>query len=214
MPASAIAAAPMNGSCCRLGHDTTDHLGGRRSLQRQQCAVVVRFKLHAGWQIGGDMGEVDLLPAGVDHQEQPVASDIRHHQVIEDAARLVGEQRIALPTRFQPQYVARHQPLQRCGGGGTRQACLAHVRDIEQRGMCAAVQMLGQNALILERHRIAGELDHASPERAVPGIERHGLQWLGVGIVRQRVLDQWSAPQEVMHRRCVPMPMTPLCRGT
>ncbi len=32
---------------------------------------VMRSQLHAGRQVGGDVGEVDVLAAGVDHQEQP-----------------------------------------------------------------------------------------------------------------------------------------------
>ena len=135
------------------------------SRARSSCGM----KLHAGGQVGGDMSEVDLLAAGVHHQEQPLAAEIRHHQVVEDAARLVGQQRVALPARLQPQHVAGHQPLQRGRRGGAGQRRLAHVRDIEQRRLRPAVQMLGQHALVLHRHGVAGERHH-------PGAETRGAR--------------------------------------
>ena len=172
-----------------------DHRRGGRALQRQQRAVLVLVKLHAGWQVGGDVGEVDLLAARIHHQEQLLAAGIRNHQVVEDAARLVGQQRVALPARLQAEQIAGHQPLQRGGRGGASECRLAHVRDVEQRGLRPAMQVLGQHALVLHGHRVAGELHHPRTERAVPGVQRHGPQLLGCWIVRQRVFDQWSAPQ-------------------
>ena len=55
------------------------------------------------------------LAGGIDDQKQVVA-EIRHHQVVENAAGFVGEKRIALPAGRQRQYVLRHQPFQRAGG--------------------------------------------------------------------------------------------------
>jgi hypothetical protein len=44
------------------------------------------------------------------------------------------------------------------------QAQLAHVRHVEQRGLVAAVPVLGEDAGgVLHRHRIAGEGHHAAP---------------------------------------------------
>ena len=83
------------------------------------------------------------LAGGVDHQEQMVA-EIRHHQVVENAAGVIGELRVALPTRRNRHDVLRHQPLQRQRGvldlAGLRpQRDLAHMRDIEQAGRAARV---------------------------------------------------------------------------
>ena len=78
------------------------------------------------------------LAGGVDHQKQMVA-EIRDHQVVENAAVLVGELRVALPSRRNRHDVLRHQPLQRqrcirdlAGFGPQRE--LAHMRDVEQPG--------------------------------------------------------------------------------
>ncbi len=78
------------------------------------------------------------LAGGVDHQKQ-VAAEIRHHQVVEDAAGIIGELRVALPARRHAENVLRHQPLQRQGGvldlaGFRPQRDLAHMRDVEQAG--------------------------------------------------------------------------------
>ena len=122
-------------------------------------------------------------------------AEVGHHQVVDDAAGLVGQQRVALAAGLQAEHVAGHQALQRGRSRGAGQRRLAHVRDVEQRGLRAAVQVLGQHALVLHRHGIAGELHHAGAEGAVPGVERGGLQRLGRGVVRQRILDHWFAPQ-------------------
>ena len=45
-------------------------------------AVVVLVKLDAGWQVGGDVREVDFLAARIHHQEQLLAAGIRNHQVV------------------------------------------------------------------------------------------------------------------------------------
>jgi hypothetical protein len=164
-------------------------------LQCQKRAIVVQLKLNARRQIGRDMGKVDVLAAGVGNHEQPIVAEARHHQVIEDAACFVGQQRVALPPRLQCHHVTRHQPFERCCRVGSGQSCLTHMRHIEQRRVRAAVQVLCQHALILDGHRIPGELDHPRAERAMPRVEGNGLQRLGGGIVRQGILDHWAAPQ-------------------
>ena len=58
---------------------------------------------------------VGLLAGGIDHQEQ-MASEIRHHQVVENPPGLIGELGVALPSRRDAGNVLRHQPLQRQGG--------------------------------------------------------------------------------------------------
>ena len=78
------------------------------------------------------------LAGGVDHQEQ-VAAEIRHHQIVEDAAAVIGELRVALPARRNAKDVLRHQPLQRQRrvldlAGFRPQLDLAHMRDVEQAG--------------------------------------------------------------------------------
>ena len=52
------------------------------------------------------------LAGGIDDQKQMVA-EIRHHQIVENAAVIIGELRVALPSRRHRDDVLRHQPLQR-----------------------------------------------------------------------------------------------------
>ena len=121
------------------------------------------------------------LAGGVDHQQQVVA-DIRDHQVVENAATLVGELRVALPARCDADDILRHQPLQRGGGvlnaaGFGAQRDLAHMRDVEQAGCLAGVQMfLHHAAWILHRHLIAGERHHPGPARKMQRVQRRAFQ--------------------------------------
>ena len=78
------------------------------------------------------------LAGGVDDEEQMVA-EIRDHQVVENAAGLIGELCVALPPRRNRENVLRHQPFQRERrilelAGFRTQRDLAHMRDVEQAG--------------------------------------------------------------------------------
>ena len=77
------------------------------------------------------MRQIDLGARGVDHQKQPLAQ-IGHHQVVDDAAGLVGEQRVALPARMQPGDVAHRQRLQRRDRARPGERRLPHMRHVEQ----------------------------------------------------------------------------------
>jgi len=79
------------------------------------------------------------------------------HQVIEDAASLVGELRVALLARLQSRDVARHDRLQRLGrvlsrlGGWSR--TLGPMWLTSNRRPRCGLGMLGQDAgRILDRH--------------------------------------------------------------
>ncbi len=120
---------------------------------------------------------IDVLAAGVDDEEKPFGAEIGDHQVVEDAAMGHGQQRVALPPGLEARDVAGHQPLQRRRRIRSVQAGLAHVGDVEQGGVGAAMQMLGHDAGgVLHRHRISGERHHAAAKLAMQGIERGGLQ--------------------------------------
>ena len=120
------------------------------------------------------------LAGGVDHQKQMVA-EIRHHQIVEDAAIRVGELGVALPARRDRDDVLRHQPLQRerrildLAGFGTERD-LAHMGDVEQAGGAARMQMLLEHAgWVLHRHLVAGEGDHLAAARHMERVERGAL---------------------------------------
>ena len=100
------------------------------------------------------------------------------HQVVDDPAVGVQQQRILLLARLQDFIVAGHEPLELGGGVGAGDLALAHVRHVEQAGVFAGPTVLGQDALILDRHVIAAEAHHPGPQGAVRGVQGRGLQGL------------------------------------
>jgi hypothetical protein len=88
---------------------------------------------------------------------------IGDHQIVENAAALVREERIALAPRREAEDIRRHEPFERPSRIGNVTGLrthndLPHVRDIEQTSGGACVQMLLEHARrILDRHLVAGE---------------------------------------------------------
>jgi hypothetical protein len=148
-----------------------------RSLQRDQRAVGEGIDDAAVGQVGAQMRLVLGLAGGVDHHEQAIA-EIGDHQIVEQAAVLVGELRVALPTRRHRNDVLGHQALQRQRGvlEAARlraQRDLAHVGDVEQTGGGAGMQMFLQHpGRVLHGHVIAGERHHLRAAR-----EMQRVQW-------------------------------------
>ncbi len=97
---------------------------------------------------------------------------IGDHQIVEDAAIVGEQQRIAHPPRLQRRNIARNQRFERFGGAFTAEHELPHVADVEQARIVARPQMFGHDAVILDRHVIAGEFDHPRAPCTVPGVER------------------------------------------
>ena len=124
---------------------------------------------------------IGFLAGGIDDQPQMVA-EIRHHQVVEDAAGGIGEQRVALPALGKPEDVGRNERFQRArrvgeAAGSRPQRDLSHMRDVEQAGGGAGVQVLLDDAGgILHRHLIAGERHHAGPEPDMQVVERRAFE--------------------------------------
>jgi hypothetical protein len=46
----------------------------------------VPLQPHPAGQVGGDMCEIAIFPAGVDDQEKPLAAQIGDHQIVKNAA--------------------------------------------------------------------------------------------------------------------------------
>jgi hypothetical protein len=127
------------------------------------------------------MGEVGLLARGIDDNEEVVAAVV-DHQVVENAAGFIGEQRIALPAGGEAEYIDGNEGFE-CAGGvcvvaGLRlHDDLAHVRHVEQAGGSARMQMFLQNAGgILHRHVIAGKGHHAGAKLQMERVKRGLLQ--------------------------------------
>ena len=144
-------------------------------------------ELHARRQPRHEMGEIGLLARGVDDEHQHAVLDgiarARHHQVVENAAILVGELGIALPPGREADDVGSHQRLERARGGlvvGPDQERLAHVRDVEQAGRAAGMGVLGNDAVgILDRHVVAGERHHAGAARDMQRVQRRDRERCG-----------------------------------
>jgi hypothetical protein len=105
------------------------------------------------------------------------------HQIVEDAAVLVREERVALLADGEVDDVHRHERFECLGGIGTDHAQLAHVRDVEQRRGLAAVSVLFQDALgVGHRHLVAGELHHLGAELQMERVQRRAEK----GLVHKR----------------------------
>ena len=141
----------------------------------------------------GDVRQVGHLAGAVDDHEE-VASAVREHQVIENAARVIEQQSVAQPAFGQTDHVHRHQRLESCPSLLALQPELPHVGDIEQPGSQARVQVLGHEAArVLHRHFITGEGHHARAQGQVQGMQRRLAkfggwcrQGVGHGVLRGR----------------------------
>ena len=124
-------------------------------------------------------------------------AEIRHHEIIEQAARGIGELGVALAARCNRQNVLRHQLLQRQRGildlaGFRSQGNLAHVRDVEQAGVRTGVQMFPEHAArVLHRHVIARERHHLAAALQMQRVERR-FQKSCFGVVRKHRGPSWS----------------------
>ena len=144
---------------------------------------------HARRQARRDVRVVGVLGRRVDDQHQHAVlgriGRARHHQVVEDAAALVGELRVALAAGREADDVAGHQRFERARHRlvvGADQERLAHVRDIEQAGRAAHMIVLGDDAVgILHRHVVAGERHHAAAARDMQRMQRRLLERRGRG---------------------------------
>ncbi len=160
------------------------HLGGLRPLQGDERAVVGAHEADALRQTGGDMGEVLILAGRIDDQHQDAVLRLlgraRHHQIVENAALLVEELRVALAPGSEVQDIGRHEGFERLGGRrmvAAHEEGLAHMRNVEEAGARPRVEMLGENAgRILHRHLISGEGHHAGAERHMGAVEGRGFQ--------------------------------------
>ncbi len=117
------------------------------------------------------MREILRLARRIHHQQQMVAV-VGDHQIVEDAAGVVGEDRVTLTADAQVDHVDRHQRFE-CGrGGGTRESHLTHVRDVEKPGGGARVQVLLDDAgRVLHRHVVTRERHHAGAKLAVERVK-------------------------------------------
>ena len=121
------------------------------------------------------MGDVVRLGRAVDDDVEMLAAP-RDHQIVEDAAVVAEQQRIAQPAVAQDREVGRQQRLQR-PSRASRPATISWPIWLTSNSPArlARPAMLGDDAFILDRHLVAGERHHPRAARAVPGVERQRL---------------------------------------
>ena len=86
-----------------FGRDACHDRGRGRALQRQQRAVFQRGHRRRPAPI---WAKSTALRLAFTTRNKPSSPRLRDHQIVEDAARLVGQQRVALPPRLQADDVA------------------------------------------------------------------------------------------------------------
>ncbi len=172
----------------------------RGPCSAMQRAVEHRLDLAAVVEVGLQVREVLVLARGVDHHDEVIRvvalAGPGHHQVVEDAAGIVGEEGVALLPRREALEIRGAQPLQRARDlreAFAAQADLAHVRDVEQAGAAARVLMLGEDAHgVLHRHVVAGERHHLAAELDMQIVEGSSLQGFGARTRAHRQPPGWD----------------------
>jgi len=96
--------------------------------------------------------------AGIGNDHEAVVSEARDDQIVDDACRLVEEEGVFGLRDIQRAGVKRAGAVQQRRGARTADGKKLHMRDVEQAGMLARVQVLLHHAgRVGERHRPAGE---------------------------------------------------------
>ena len=163
------------------------------------------------------MGDVVLLARRVGDDEQ-VGADIGDDEVVENAARIVGQHRVAHAAGSEPRDVARHQRLERPYPVVAADRELSHMRNVEQRSGASRVQMLLDDAAgILDRHIVSGERRHPGAELPVQTGQRGRFRRRGFGLVHRDLHGQHArvvrrAPPlsvDLRDSRNLAVPLTP-----
>jgi hypothetical protein len=125
---------------------------------------------------------VRILATCIDDKEEMIAP-VRDHQIVEDAARRIGEKRIPLSPFAETQQIDRCQALERAchalaAGRPGADGELTHMRHIEETRCGTGVEMLFENAARkIDRHLVPRERAEASTELHVQVVKRGPLQF-------------------------------------
>ena len=159
------------------GHDAFEHFGRARALEREQRLLLHMVDHDFAGQPAAEIVDVAMLGRAVDDDVEILAAAGRH-QIVDDPAVVVEQKRIFGLHVGRGLEVAGHQPLERRVGAAAVDQQLAHVADVEQAGILAGPQMLGDDAFILDRHLIARERHHPPAAGAMPRVERQRVERL------------------------------------
>ena len=110
-----------------------------------------------------------------DEIELPVREPVRD-EVVDDPADLVREQGVLRLAVVEPVDVVRQHALEEGLRRRPVDVDLAHVRDVERPGVRSNGPVLGDDALVLHGHLVAGERHHARAERDVALVQRRAQE--------------------------------------
>ena len=120
------------------------------------------------------MCHVDITVAGVDDEQVAVLAPVRD-EVVDDAAAVVGQQRVLGLAGCHPVEIVREHALQERVCPAPPHVHLPHVRDVEQAGRRAHRVHLVDHARVLHRHLPTGEGDEAPARLRVACVQRRAL---------------------------------------
>ncbi len=194
------------------------HGGG--ALKRDERAIIHRRKRNAGGKMRAHMRIIDLLARRIDDQHQLAVLFRRgrasHHQIIDDAARLIHQLCVALLARTQSGNLAgdkRFQRGRRLRMARTAQHRLSHMGDVEQpRGLTRMQMFLDQPLGKGHRHLVAGEGHHLCTQLDMQGVERRALKAclgrISIGRRHYQIHEGKSSTAQLIWT------LSPLCRTT
>ena len=150
------------------------------------------------------MSEISLLARRIDDEKQPVLES-RRHQIIEDAALLVQQQRITHAQQIQRAEIPRYECFKRFDRVPSGDPQLPHMRDVKEPCLRACVKVLVEDAGgIVHRHLVSCEGHHLGAKGEMERVERCSLERRRVGCKDHRTSDRADAEAS---DHC------PLCRG-
>ena len=159
-----------------------EHVARRGPLNRDQRVAgtgVDRDGIAGRADPGRNPGEVLDDVRGVHDQHEMLAVQPVCQHVVDERALRRGQRRILRLTVRELGGVVRGDLLDRGKRVLAGNLDLPHVADVEHPGAGAHRQVLLADAAVLDRHIPPAELDHASPKRAVPGVERRLFERAG-----------------------------------
>ena len=130
----------------------------------------------AGGEVRSNVRAILLDVRGVDHHEVFIIGQPVDDHIVDDRSALVRQEAIARLADGEAGDIARDQPVN--GGAGTRagEEEFAHVGEIEQARVLPDRAMLGDDAgRVLDRHFVAGEVDHLPASADVLVEERRAV---------------------------------------
>ena len=107
------------------------------------------------------------------HHQEKMITPIGNHQVIENSAVIIGEERIALSAGGETKNIGRHQSFQSLCRLGAMQENLTHMAYIEEPRSAAGMAVFGHDThRVLHGHVPAREGHHSGAQSAVKPCKR------------------------------------------